>query len=252
MAEHTVEDLLEWNDEEYDERIHIKMGMKRVDGGKDPLPYPRGGGMPTYNRLCPGKDADWAGKQTTTGKDLWGIEDHAGNWKGFASEHKVHAVLPHLHNRGTLLILDADPGPGMAWTSKEHVLSWLKEHEQFEWVLDCPYTETKKGWHFYFFCDTLPPLFPAVQKGMFAGLGDAAELFGGNNFVPGGGTGQVNPWVWEAKKRPLFNWHLHNRGTRLILDADPEPGRQRRARLTGLEWVVGVGLERLVGLEARI
>ena len=118
----------------------------------------------------------------------------------------MHAVLPHLHNRGTLLILDADPKPGLAWTSKKHVLSWLKEHEQFEWVLDCPYTETKKGWHFYFFCDTLPPLFPAVQKGMFAGLGDAAELFGGNNFVPGGGTGQVNRWVWEAKKRPLFNW----------------------------------------------
>jgi hypothetical protein len=42
MTEHTVEDLLEWNDVEYDERIHIKMGMKRVDGGKDPLAYSSG------------------------------------------------------------------------------------------------------------------------------------------------------------------------------------------------------------------
>ena len=146
MAEHTVEDLLEWNDEEYDERIHIKMGMQRAppEGKKTPMAY-SSGIKPAFTQFRSGKDADWAGEKTSTNKDVLGIEEHAGNWKGFASEHKVHAVLPHLHNRGTLLILDADPKPGLAWTSKEHVLSWLKEHEQFEWVLDCPFTETKSG-----------------------------------------------------------------------------------------------------------
>ena len=40
------------------------------------------------------------------GRPLWGIEDHKGSWKGFASGDKVHAVFPHLHPRSELLILD--------------------------------------------------------------------------------------------------------------------------------------------------
>ena len=103
--EHTIEDLLEWCDEEYDARIHIKMGMQRTDGKKLPLAYDDGV-VPTYNQFHPGRDADYEGGRTTSGKALWGIEDHKGSWKGFVEADKVHAVFPHLHPRSELLILD--------------------------------------------------------------------------------------------------------------------------------------------------
>ena len=88
-------------------RIHIKMGMQRVppEGKKTPMAY-SSGITPAFTQFRRGKDADWAGEKTSTNKDVLGIEEHAGNWKGFASEHKVHAVFAHLHTRGTLVILD--------------------------------------------------------------------------------------------------------------------------------------------------
>ena len=57
--------LLDWDDEEYDERIHIRMGMKRVGDKKDPLAY-AGGTTPTYTQFRRGCDADCEGKRTST------------------------------------------------------------------------------------------------------------------------------------------------------------------------------------------
>ena len=73
MAEHTVEDLLEWNDEEYDERIHIKMGMQRAppEGKKTPMAY-SSGIKPAFTQFRSGKDADWAGEKTSTNKNPGG------------------------------------------------------------------------------------------------------------------------------------------------------------------------------------
>jgi len=211
---HTIEDLIDWCEEDCDARVTIKMGMQRTaDGKKLPLAYNSGktsGVVPTYPQFCPGGNDIYKGGLTSTGKELWGIEDHKGTWKGFKSEHKVHAVFPHLHPNRNLFILDADPGPRKIWESKQGVLEWLAANEDYKWLLDCPYTETQKGWHFYFFCDGselgghLPPLFPMKQKKMFSAItDDSAELFGGTSWELGG-TAKV--WVWETKKRPLLNW----------------------------------------------
>ena len=68
-----VEDRLERNDEQYDERIHIRMGMKRVPppGKKDPLAY-ADDTTPAYTQFRRGKDDDWAGKRTSTVKNPGG------------------------------------------------------------------------------------------------------------------------------------------------------------------------------------
>ena len=199
-----IEDLLDWLDEQDLGRVHIKMGMKRVGDRKLPQPY-ADGVTPTYPQFCPGPDEDWEGK-TTDGdnpKPLWGIEDHKGSWKGFPKEDRVHAVFPHLHANKNLLILDADPGPDKLWKDKADVLDWLAQHEDHSWLLDCPYTETNKGYHFYFFVDGLPEQFPRKAKKMFK-AGDVGELFGGDSWSPPPGKGKL--WVWEENKRVLHNW----------------------------------------------
>ena len=136
---------------------------------------------------------------------MWGIEDHKGGWKGFEKADKVHAVFPHLHEDRNLFIVDADPGPGKIWLDKPGVLTWLAEHEDYAWLLDCPYTESKGGWHFYFLCQgEVPPTFPLTAKKMFSAIPDhSIEMFGGTSWSP---DGPAKVWVWEENKRKLFNW----------------------------------------------
>ena len=200
-----IDDLLLWCDEAFGARIHIQMGMTRLPK-KSPLPYANGV-LPTFNQFRPGRDADYEGQQSSTGKPLWGIEDHEGNWDGMRSRDSVHAVFPHLHEERNFFIFDADPGPGKIWKDKKGVLEWLKR-DDYAWLLECPYTETKAGYHFYFRCDdddgNLPPRFPLAAKKMFSAItDDSVELFGGTSWSP---DGPAKVWVWEENKRTLFNW----------------------------------------------
>ena len=61
----TIEDLLLWCEETFDDRIAIKMGMTRIPK-KMPLPYANGD-LPTFNQFRPGRDADCRTRTTTRG-----------------------------------------------------------------------------------------------------------------------------------------------------------------------------------------